>query len=67
MLRDRIYCILPLCMDRATKQTCSIQVHNETVPDLGIIVELLRPGVAESKTGKAREQNHILQFPEYFG
>lgn len=51
-------------MDRATKQTCSVQVHNETVPDLGIIVELMRPGVAESKTGKAREQNHILQLPE---
>lgn len=54
MLRDRIYCLLPLCMERATEQTRSIQVRSEIVPGSGVIVELMGAGATEIKTVKPR-------------
>lgn len=49
-------------MERATKQTRSIQVHCETVPDSGVNVELTRAATAEIKTIIPRELNCILPF-----
>lgn len=59
MLRDRIYCRLPLCMERATKQTRFIQSNNESKLDLGVTVELMRAGTAEIKTVKPEEGNYF--------